>query len=29
DDPPFCIDTALTSSAKAVAMIVNRFLPSE
>lgn len=29
DEAPFCIDTALTSPVQAVAMIVNRFLPSE
>lgn len=29
EDAPFCIDTALTSPAQAVAMIVSRFLSSE
>lgn len=29
DEAPFCIDTALISSVQAVAMIVQRFLPSE
>lgn len=29
DNAPFCIDTALTSSAQAVAIIVNLFLPSK
>ena len=29
DEPPFCIDTALITSAQAVAMIVKQFLPSE